>query len=157
MENELQNQPERSKSILYSTKFKIALVLVVLLIVTIIPIIFVSQNIIAYNTVEYISTAPITAEGQITGVQGKLVPNSYVQSPDGLSATFSLTDEDSDHTVSVLYSGEIGQLFFNEYSTIIVDGYKPSEDNFVATRLTVRCPSKYQVEDEIIESVSASS
>ena len=157
MENEPQNQPERSKSILYNTKFKIALVLVVLLIVTIIPISLLSQNIVAYNTVEYISTAPITAEGQITGVQGKLVPNSYVQSPDGLSATFSLTDEDSDHTVSVLYSGEIGQLFFNEYSTIIVDGYKPSEDNFVATRLTVRCPSKYQVEDEIIESVSASS
>ena len=100
---------------------------------------------------------PITAEGQITGIQGKLVPNSYVQSPDGLSATFALTDEDSDHTVSVLYSGEIGQLFFNEYSTIIVDGYKPSDDNFVATRLTVRCPSKYQVEDEIIENVSASS
>ena len=157
MENELQNQPERSKSILYSTKFKFVLILVVLLIVTIIPISLVLQNTVRYNSIEYINAAPVTAEGQITGIQGKLVPDSYVQSPDGLSATFSLTDEDSDHTVSVLYSGEIGQLFFNEYSTIITDGYKSSDGNFVATRLTVRCPSKYQVEDEIIESVSASS
>jgi len=38
--------------------------------------------------------------------------------------------------------------FFNEYSELIMQGYFESKDYFIATNLSVRCPSKYQTDED---------
>ena len=100
-----------------------------------------------YSVYEVKDTNDVQEKNQI-GLKGILVPNTYVRSVDGLSATFNLKDKDNENSVKVNYSGEIGSVFFNEYSELIMQGYFESEDYFIATNLSVRCPSKYQTEEE---------
>lgn len=85
------------------------------------------------------------------GVIGKLVDDSYVRSSDGITARFSLVDEDGIDKMQVLYKGEIGQIFFNKHSEIIVRGQMSDDMIFVAESLTVRCPTKYLTEQERID------
>ena len=82
------------------------------------------------------------------GLKAVLVPNTYVRSADGLSASFNVQDKDNENNVKVSYSGEIGSVFFNEYSELIMQGYFDKKDTFVATNLSVRCPSKYMTEED---------
>ena len=79
-----------------------------------------------------------------------MVQNTYVRSPDGLSANFVVKDENAlnDNNLNVEYSGEIGSVFFNEYSELIMIGLINSEVTFVASNLSVRCPSKYMTEED---------
>ena len=79
-----------------------------------------------------------------------MVQNTYVRSPDGLSANFVVKDENAlnDNNLNVEYSGEIGSVFFNEYSELIMIGQINSEGTFVASNLSVRCPSKYMTEED---------
>ena len=107
-------------------------------------------------TVAYLSIAqavdesPTAADRQV-GVTGKLVQDSYVRDADGITARFSLKDEDGSDVLRITYRGEIGQVFFNEYSEIILQGQKLADGSFNADNLTVRCPSKYLTEAEQAE------
>ena len=100
-----------------------------------------------YSVNEILSSGSIDSNTQI-GLKALLVPNSYVRSADGLSATFNVKDKDNENNIRVNYSGEIGSVFFNEYSELIMQGYFDNKDTFVATNLSVRCPSKYMTEEE---------
>lgn len=51
----------------------------------------------------------------------------------------------------MVYKGEIGQVFFNDHSEIILQGQKLVDGSFNAENLTVRCPSKYLTEAEQAE------
>ena len=104
-----------------------------------------------YKSVSQIASEGPTPTGRTEGVKGKLVPDSYVRSADGLTANFSLVDEGGSVTMPVTYSGEIGQVFFNEHSEIIVEGQVQSGGTFHAESLTVKCPSKYLTEQERAE------
>ena len=66
-----------------------------------------------YSVFEVKNTEEIQDKNQI-GLKGILVPNTYVRSADGLSATFNLKDKDNENNIKVNYSGEIGSVFFNE-------------------------------------------
>jgi cytochrome c-type biogenesis protein CcmE len=104
-------------------------------------------------TVDYLSVAQVydgapTADDRQVGVTGKLVQDSYVRDADGLTAHFSIKDEDGVQHLDVVYSGEIGQVFFNDHSEIILQGQKMVDGSFSAENLTVRCPSKYLTESE---------
>lgn len=107
-------------------------------------------------TVSYLSVAqaiadsPTAADRQV-GVTGKLVPDSYVRDADGLTARFSIKDEDGTEVLEITYRGEIGQVFFNDHSEIILQGQKLVDGSFNADHLTVRCPSKYLTEAEQAE------
>jgi len=107
-------------------------------------------------TVNYLSVAqaitesPTPADRQV-GVSGKLVQDSYVREADGLTAHFSLKDEDGVDQIQITYRGEIGQVFFNDHSEIILQGQKLVDGSFTADNLTVRCPSKYLTEAEQAE------
>ncbi len=85
------------------------------------------------------------------GVIGKLVQDSYVRDADGLTARFSIKDEDGAEELEITYKGEIGQVFFNDHSEIILQGQKLVDGSFTADNLTVRCPSKYLTEAEQAE------
>ncbi|MDP6666825.1 MAG: cytochrome c maturation protein CcmE [Dehalococcoidia bacterium] len=107
-------------------------------------------------TVSYLSVAQALSEGPTAadrqmGVSGKLVQDSFVRDPDGLTAYFSLKDEDGVKELAVTYRGEIGQVFFNDHSEIILQGQKLVDGSFNADDLTVRCPSKYLTEAEQAE------
>ena len=107
-------------------------------------------------TVSYLSVAqavadsPTAADRQV-GVTGKLVQDSYVRDADGLTAHFSIKDEDGIEELKITYRGEIGQVFFNDHSEIILQGQKLVDGSFNADNLTVRCPSKYLTEAEQAE------
>ena len=107
-------------------------------------------------TVSYLSVAqaladsPTAADRQV-GVIGKLVQDSYVSDADGLTAHFSIKDEDGTEVLEITYRGEIGQVFFNDHSEIILQGQKLVDGSFNADNLTVRCPSKYLTEAEQAE------
>ena len=100
-----------------------------------------------YSVNEILVSGSVDSNTQI-GLKAVLVPNSYVRSADGLSATFNVKDKDNENNIRVNYSGEIGSVFFNEYSELIMQGYFDNKDTFVATNLSVRCPSKYMTEEE---------
>ena len=68
----------------------------------------------------------------------------------GLSANFKVKDKSTNNSFEVNYSGEIGSVFFNEYSELVMQGYINQENVFVANNLSVRCPSKYQTEENTI-------
>jgi len=107
-------------------------------------------------TVDYLSVAQVgvaspTEIDRQVGVTGKLVQDSYVRDADGLTAHFSIKDEDGLDQLDVIYKGEIGQVFFNDHSEIILQGQKLVDGSFNADNLTVRCPSKYLTESEQAE------
>ncbi len=107
-------------------------------------------------TVDYLSVADVvevspTEIDRQVGVTGKLVQDSYVRDADGLTAHFSIKDEDGIDQLDVTYKGEIGQVFFNDHSEIILQGQKLVDGSFNADNLTVRCPSKYLTESEQAE------
>ena len=45
--------------------------------------------------------------------------------------------------MSVSYSGEIGEIFFNENAEIIIQGTIEKDGVFKTTSLSIKCPSKY--------------
>ena len=107
-------------------------------------------------TVSYLSVAQALADSPTVidrqvGVIGKLVQDSYVRDADGLTARFSIKDEDGAEELEITYKGEIGQVFFNDHSEIILQGQKLVDGSFTADNLTVRCPSKYLTEAEQAE------
>ncbi|HIF72247.1 MAG TPA: cytochrome c maturation protein CcmE [Dehalococcoidia bacterium] len=104
-----------------------------------------------YLSVEQASTQSPTAVDRQVGVIGKLVQDSYVRDADGLTAHFSIKDEDGLEELDITYTGEIGQVFFNDHSEIILQGQKLADGSFTADNLTVRCPSKYLTEAEQAE------
>jgi cytochrome c-type biogenesis protein CcmE len=104
-----------------------------------------------YARVDETALGGPTAEGDTVGVIGKLVKDSYTRSADGKTATFKLVDEEGVQQMQVHYSGEIGQVFFNDHSEIILQGRMGADKVFTADSLTVRCPSKYLTESEQAE------
>ena len=105
-----------------------------------------------FLTVDEVAARGATPEDRMVGVSGKLVKDSYIRSPDGLVANFKLRDEsDGRYVLDVRYAGEIGQVFFNEHSEIILEGALGRDGVFTADNLRVRCPSKYLTEQELAE------
>ena len=45
--------------------------------------------------------------------------------------------------MSVSYSGEIGEIFFNENAEIIIQGTMGGDGIFKTNTLSIKCPSKY--------------
>ena len=110
-----------------------------------------SSSTINYLTINEAIDLPNQIENKTIGISGKLVESSYYKDPDGLTAYFSLTDQNGTSELPVIYKGEIGQIFFNEHSEIILQGKKQSNGIFLAETLTVKCPSKYLVEEELYD------
>jgi cytochrome c-type biogenesis protein CcmE len=95
-----------------------------------------------YLTVAELEQAGPTEEGRLVRVAGKLVDGSFVRSADGLNVSFRVADEEG-NVLPVAYRGEVGQLFFNEHSQLILEGQYTHERVFHTETLIVQCPSKY--------------
>ena len=79
-------------------------------------------------------------------VNGKLIHDSFVRDNDGMSMDFALTDGVA--IVMVTYQGLVPDLFFNEHSEILVEGTYSTNNLFEAEAIIVKCPSKYQPEEQ---------
>ena len=138
-------------SILLNRKFKIILSFVVVGIV----IFYFGFVLLSNYTVKYLSVEETlnieSINNEVLGVSGKLVENSYHKDADGLTAYFSIVDEGDTRELRVEYKGEIGQVFFNKHSEIILQGHKKEDGIFIASNITVKCPSKYITEQENAE------
>lgn len=95
-----------------------------------------------YLTVGELEQQGPTAEGRLVRVAGKLVNGSFERDRDGLDVSFQLKDERG-NTLPVAYRGEVGQLFFNDHSELILEGRYSGDRIFHTETLIVRCPSKY--------------
>ncbi|MBI4306408.1 MAG: cytochrome c maturation protein CcmE [Chloroflexi bacterium] len=95
-----------------------------------------------YLTVGELEARGPTADGRLVRVAGKLVPGSFERSSDPLDVRFQLRDQ-SGHLLPVAYRGEVGQIFFNEHSEIILEGKYTDQRFFDTETLIVKCPSKY--------------
>jgi cytochrome c-type biogenesis protein CcmE len=100
-----------------------------------------------YLTVAELEQAGPTAEGRSVRVAGKLVDGSFTRAADGLNVSFSVTDEQG-NVLPVSYRGEVGQIFFNEHSQLILEGQYTNDRRFHTERLIVQCPSKYEALQE---------
>jgi cytochrome c-type biogenesis protein CcmE len=110
-----------------------------------------SSSTVNFHKVAEVTAAGPTPDTTTVGVIGKLVPDSYARSADGVTANFALVDDGGSQQMQVMYRGEIGQVFFNDHSEIILQGRLGTDEVFHADTLTVRCPSKYLNEQEKAE------
>ena len=95
-----------------------------------------------YLTVDELVAADV-APGQSVQVKGTLVEGSFERSGDGSTlATFQLEENGAQMLAS--YDGVLPDLFFNPHSEIVLGGVYEPGGGFVADRVYVKCPSKYQ-------------
>ncbi|MBI2965519.1 MAG: cytochrome c maturation protein CcmE [Chloroflexi bacterium] len=96
-----------------------------------------------YMTVAELEQAGPTREGRLVRVAGKLVDGTFSRAADGRNVSFQVSD-DQGNVLPVAYSGEVGQIFFNEHSELILEGQYTHEHIFNTETLIVSCPSKYE-------------
>ena len=139
-------------TVLMSGKARIAVVAFLFLAgVVYLAVIAFNEATVEFSTVDDVVSSETSGGARSIGVLGKLVPNSYIKSPDGVTAHFRLHDEGGSSELPVVYSGEVGQVFFNDHSEIILNGTLGPDGVLEAELLTVRCPSKYLTEQEQME------
>ena len=79
-------------------------------------------------------------------ISGTLQPNSFSREQDSTTSYFILTD--GQEILNASHSGIIPDLFFNEHSTIIIEGRYDSNNYFHSNNIIVKCPSKYSAIEE---------
>ena len=96
-----------------------------------------------YLTVDELVERGPSGAGESIQVKGKLVEDSF-QREGGTSivAHFLLTENGVQ--VDATYNGVLPDLFFNPHSEIVLGGTYQEGSVFVADRVYVKCPSKYQ-------------
>ena len=95
-----------------------------------------------YLTVSEIQAQGIVDDGSLVRVAGNLVDDSFVRLENGLDVEFAIRDEEGE-VLNVAYSGEIGQIFFNDHSELILEGAYGGDGVFSTEQLIVKCPTKY--------------
>ncbi len=147
-------EPEQTakSTVLLSGRARIVVIAVLFLAgITYLAVTAFNEATVQFMSVEEVVEYQSPGDAQSIGVLGKLVPGSYIKSPDGITANFRLKDENGSVELPVVYTGEVGQVFFNDHSEIILNGKLESEGVLNAELLTVRCPSKYLTEQEQME------
>jgi cytochrome c-type biogenesis protein CcmE len=103
-----------------------------------------------YYTVSELQGKRAELEGKSIRVSGKLLSETFSREPGATLAVFTLTD--GANTVRARYDGVVPDLFFNEYSDIVLNGRYTAAGEFEADNVIVKCPSKYvaaaQAEDQ---------
>ena len=80
---------------------------------------------------------------QSVQVKGKLVEDSFVREG-GTSTLAHFLLQENGAQVTATYDGVLPDLFFNPHSEIVLGGTYEDGGLFVADRVYVKCPSKYQ-------------
>lgn len=88
------------------------------------------------KSIHVVGELPKTAGGEIVGIQ---------ESPDRLSFRFQMVDENG-FKQQVLYANPIPADFDKSEQVVIIGAYEG--ENFIAEKILLKCPSKYQEDPE---------
>lgn len=88
------------------------------------------------NSIHVVGALPKTQSGEVVGIE---------ESPDKLSFKFEMIDENG-FRQKVLHASPIPTDFSRSEQVVIVGAY--NGENFVAEKILLKCPSKYQEEPE---------
>jgi cytochrome c-type biogenesis protein CcmE len=102
-----------------------------------------------YMTVDEVVALGDKLPSQSFQVKGRLTPASFAREEGTLLAQFTI--EENGARLQAAYDGVVPSLFFNEHSEIVLNGQFDLSGLFVANRILVKCPSKYQSIDEVPE------
>ena len=80
--------------------------------------------------------------GETVRVNGKLVQDSFRREGEGTLARFSLTD--GQNVLPVVHNGILPELFFNEQTETVLQGYYGEDGVFQSQMAIVKCSSKYE-------------
>ncbi len=99
------------------------------------------------TTVKYVPFAEAAAAERTVQITGAIDFNSVRYDADQKRLTFSIVETDSDNpqspdSMKIIYYGVIPGNF-DQATSVMVRG-KPSDEGFIAEKLYVKCPSKYQ-------------
>jgi cytochrome c-type biogenesis protein CcmE len=78
-------------------------------------------------------------------VSGQVIPESVKWDPQQFRLTFEMTDGEA--TFLVMYDNVAPDNLVSGEDVILEGTYKP-DGYFMATKVMVKCPSKYEIEDE---------
>ncbi len=102
-----------------------------------------------YFTVSEFTSQRAEVEGERVRVNGNIVAGSVHFDVENLDLSFTLQDEESGDTLGVSYHGAPPDLLEEEGVSIVVEGYYDTRKNvFDAKNLLVKCPSKYEKEED---------
>lgn len=93
----------------------------------------------------YIGFTEARAASGLVQVNGTLASKDYVLKEDEQFLQFALKDEHGD-VLPVIYRGTIPGNFDQAVSIVAIGSYQG--DHFEASQLLVKCPSKYQAEQD---------
>ena len=96
-----------------------------------------------YLTVDELVELGPTGAAQAVQVKGKLVDDSF-EREGGTSTLARFLLHENGVQVDATYDGVLPDLFFNPHSEIVLGGTYEDGGLFVADRVYVKCPSKYQ-------------
>ena len=88
------------------------------------------------NSIHVVGTLPRTASGEIVGIE---------ESPDMLSFKFDMIDENG-FKQKVLHANPMPTDFTKSEQVVIVGSYQG--ENFIAEKILLKCPSKYEEDPE---------
>lgn len=103
-----------------------------------------------YTVDELVAIGPGT-ETQSVQVKGSLVDGTFIR-PDRDSTLAKFQLEENGYRITASYDGVVPDLFFNPHSEVVLSGRYVDDALFVADRILVKCPSKYQSTDEDLPS-----
>lgn len=89
------------------------------------------------NSIHVVGELPRASSGEIVGIE---------ESPDRLSFKFKMIDENG-MQAQVLHANPIPTDFTKSEQVVIIGAY--NGDNFIAEKILLKCPSKYQEEPEL--------
>lgn len=92
----------------------------------------------------YVSFAEARQNDRTLQVAGGLVAESGRYDASDESLYFTLSEEETGQTLPVRYSGLKPANFEEAISIVAIGRWNPAADLFVADKLLVKCPSKYQ-------------
>jgi cytochrome c-type biogenesis protein CcmE len=128
------------------SKLVIALVVVVGILVVLV------RTAITHASTYYVTVAELLQEGtsavnQPTTVSGNIVGKSVLWDPTKSSLQFSMNDTPGMKGVTVMFNGPRPDDFDNDWP-VIVTGAMATNGKFHATKLLIKCPSKYQTQPQ---------
>ncbi|MFN7941699.1 MAG: cytochrome c maturation protein CcmE [Thermoanaerobaculia bacterium] len=96
------------------------------------------------NLTPYVSFADATASPRAVQVAGGLVKGSGAYDDVGKALVFTLSEANGPQTLRVRFHGVKPANFEDAISIVAIGQYDPTRQEFAASKLLVKCPSKYQ-------------
>lgn len=92
----------------------------------------------------YVSYEQARSVSRTVQVAGGLVQGSSSYDKDSQSLLFTLQDQETGDSMQVRYHGVKPGNFEDAISIVAIGQYSPDQKEFAASKLLVKCPSKYQ-------------